>query len=250
MNDLTALLDVIRRLRADSGCPWDRAQTPESLLRYLSGEVAELADALASADDDAVCDELGDVLFVALSLGEAAADAGRFPADGPARAATDKMVRRHPGVFAGESAAQDWEALKRAERPSGASALDGVPRSLEPLARATAITRAAARVGFDWPDAEGARAKLDEEIAELDEARAAGDHAHVEAELGDLLLTVVNLARLLDRQPDGARRGATARFERRFRAVEQLALAEGAAVPTSTPEVLDAWWRRAKELTR
>jgi MazG family protein len=250
MNDLTALLDVIRRLRAESGCAWDRAQTPESLLRYLHGEVAELADALASADDAAACDELGDVLFVALSLGEAAADAGRFPTDGPARAATEKMIRRHPGVFAGEPAAPDWETLKRAERPPAASALDGVPRSLEPLARATELTRAAARVGFDWPDAEGARAKLDEEISELDEARAIGDRAHVEAELGDLLLTVVNLARLLDLRPDAALRGATTRFERRFRAVEQLALAEGADVSTSTPDVLDAWWRRAKELTR
>jgi ATP diphosphatase len=220
------------------------------LIRFLQSEVAELSDALAQQDDGAACGELGDVLFVALSLGEAASDAARFPKDGPARAATAKMIRRHPHVFAGEATPPDWESLKRAERPPSASVLDEVPRSLEPLARATELTRAAARVGFDWPNADGARAKLDEEIAELDDARAAGDQAHVEAELGDLLLTVVNLARLLGLQPDQALRGATLRFEQRFRAVEQLALADGASVSTSTPEVLDAWWRRAKELTR
>lgn len=246
MPPLDDLDDVVRVLRGPGGCAWDAAQTPTSLAPYLLEEAAEAVDAVAAGRWTDVADELGDVLFVVASMAQAAEAAGHFVASTPAQRAADKMRRRHPHVFGDADAPPDWDALKRAERGARpGSALDAAPGSLPPVARAAAITDAAARVGFDWPDAEGVWAKLDEEIGEL---REAATHEARAAELGDLLFTVVNLARHLGVDADVALRGATARFEARFRDVERRALAEGASVATSPAEALDAWWRAAKEL--
>lgn len=245
-----ALLEVIARLRAPDGCPWDREQTTVSMGPHLLEEAHEAADAVRRADDAETVEELGDVLMNVLMIAQIAGEAGRFGAADIARAIADKLVRRHPHVF-GDVVAEDadtvlanWEAIKRREKgetPRGT--LDGVPVSLPGLLRAFRIGEKAARVGFDWPDAAGPRAKIDEELAELDEALAAGDQDAAAAELGDLLFAVCNLARRHGIEPESALGGTMDRFTARFRLVE----AEfGDRLGSAGIEELEASWQRAK----
>ena len=240
------LFGLMARLRQD--CPWDRAQTFESIAPYTIEEAYEAADAIAREDFDALRDELGDLLFQVAFHAHLADEKGYFDIEDVVESILDKMIRRHPHVFEPSAAGErpDWERAKAAERPRAAGALDGVPAALPPLARAAKLQRRAAAVGFDWPDMEGVFAKLDEEVAELREALDTEEgRRRVESELGDVLFTCVNLARRLDLSCDRALAGANRRFERRFRRMEGFSGA-GRRLEERTPEELDALWERAK----
>lgn len=221
---LPRLLAIMRRLRdPDSGCPWDVEQSFASIAPYTIEEAYEVADAIARDDLQGLHDELGDLLFQVVFHAQMAAEADLFDFDDVAQAAVDKMVRRHPHVFgdahiaSADAQVANWEAVKAAERGS-AGTLDGVAQGLPALLRAQKIQKRAARVGFDWPDAVGPRAKIAEELAELE---AANDARERHEELGDLLFSVVNYARHIGVDAEHALRDATAKFERRFTAVER-----------------------------
>lgn len=209
------------RLRAPGGCPWDAEQTFATIAPYTIEEAYEVADAIARADMPALRDELGDLLFQVVYHARLAEEAGAFDFADVARGITAKMVRRHPHVFGGEAAAPDWEAAKAGERAARGEAgvLDGVPVSLPALTRAEKLTRRAARVGFDWPDAAAVLAKLDEEVAELRAELPGGDPVRLADELGDMLFVMANLARKLGLDAEACLRGANAKFTRRFEAM-------------------------------
>lgn len=248
------LLATIARLRAPDGCPWDREQTTTSMAQHLVEEAFEAADALRRNDDAEAREELGDVLVNVAMIGQIAAERGAFTADRVAADAAAKLVRRHPHVFGdrrvdgAEAAYRSWEAKKREERGDGPrGVLSGVPVALPALLRAFRIGEKAARAGFDWPDRAGPRAKLDEELGELDAAIAGGDAAAVAAELGDVLFSLCNLARHLGVNPETALAGTMDKFQRRFAAVEAEFAHELAG--RSLAE-LDAAWERAKAAER
>lgn len=250
---LGELLTLMARLRdPERGCPWDREQTFATIAPFTIEEAYEVADAIERDDPQQLRDELGDLLFQVVFHARMAEERGWFDFGDVAGAIHAKLVRRHPHVFAGAPlAAQDlpreWEAQKareRAQQESGdQGALAGVPAALPALMRAAKLGRRAARVGFDWPDAAGVRAKITEELGELD--AAAGSDATAE-ELGDLLFAVVNLSRHLEVDAESALRRANAKFERRFRRMETLAAARGQALASLTADEWDALWREAK----
>jgi MazG family protein len=249
------LVEIMATLRdPERGCPWDLEQDFASIAPYTLEEAYEVADAIERNDLEALRDELGDLLLQVVFHAQMARERGAFGFDDVAAAICDKMIRRHPHVF-GEaevaSAAEQtlaWEAIKveeRAARGGAQGLLDDVPVGLPALTRALKFGQRAARVGFDWPDAAGPRAKVDEELAELDAVLAAGGpRAEVEAEIGDLLFTVANLARHHGVDPEAALRGANARFSRRFGHAERR-LAESGR-PAADPGQLEAWWEEAK----
>ncbi|HEX3953472.1 MAG TPA: nucleoside triphosphate pyrophosphohydrolase [Stellaceae bacterium] len=254
MRPIDRLLAIMARLRdPDGGCPWDREQDFATIAPYTIEEAYEVADAIERADMAALKDELGDLLLQVVFHARMAEEAGLFAFDDVAAAISDKMVRRHPHVFADAEiasvAAQNdaWEAHKAAERLAKGEAdsvLDGVALALPALLRAAKISRRAARIGFDWPDGRAVLPKIAEEIAEVEaELDGAGAPAALEEEVGDLLFAVANLARKLDVEPEAALRRATAKFERRFRQVELLALARGIGRDL---DVLEALWREVK----
>lgn len=244
---------VMRRLRdPQSGCPWDLAQDYVSLAPFTLEEASEVVDALERGDRDALRDELGDLLFQVVFLSQLGAEEGRFDFDDVAAGIGDKLLRRHPHVFEDAAAAQDpsrsWDAIKAGERRVKGlhGVLADVPRSLPALARAAKLGRRAARVGFDWGDADGARAKVLEEIAELDAAAAQGDAAHMAEELGDLLLAVTSWSRHLGLDPETSLRKANRKFESRFAAMESVAAEQGLDPDSLTAAQWDALWNEAK----
>ena len=230
---------IVERLRdPDTGCDWDRVQTFVTIAPYTVEEAYEVADAIARNDIAAIKDELGDLLFQVVLHARIAEQAGHFNLDDVATAIANKMERRHPHIFGDSATRPDWDTLKAAERPPGDSALDGVALALPALMRAEKIQKRAARTGFDWPDASGPRAKVLEELAEIDAAQTPAER---EDEVGDLLFAAVNLARHLHVDPETALRNATGKFERRFRAIE--------CTPGFAEAELDekeARWQRAK----
>jgi nucleoside triphosphate diphosphatase len=248
------LLAIMARLRdPQQGCPWDREQDFATIAPYTIEEAYEVADAIERGDLAALKDELGDLLFQVVFHARMAEEAGLFAFDDVAVAICDKMVRRHPHVFGDVAidsiAAQNeaWEAHKAAERRAAGGAdsvLDGVALAFPALLRAAKVSRRAARIGFDWPDARGVIAKLAEEIAEIEaEIEAGGSKDRLEDEVGDLLFAAANLARKLDIEPETALRRATAKFERRFRRVEALAAKRATGRDL---DALEALWRRVK----
>ena len=252
MSSITRLVEVVAQLRGAQGCDWDRAQTPETMRGYLLEETHEVLDAIDRNHVSDLRGELGDLLFHIVLLSQMHAEAGDFTLEDVAGDIADKMVRRHPHVFGDATEPPDWQAIKAQERrdrgeTSPTSILYGVPRSLPALARAHTLTERASAVGFDWPDREGPRAKVDEELMELDEAMAAGDPAHITAEFGDVLFSLVNLGRFLPTGAEEALRVSTTKFERRFRAVEQACLDAGDTVSTTDPSTLERHWDAAKE---
>lgn len=245
---VAALVDVVRRLRSPEGCPWDREQTHATLRATMLEEAYEVLEAIDEQSMRKLREELGDVLLQVLMQSEIAAEAGDFTLGDVADAVREKLVRRHPHVFGStvvsgaDEVVRNWEALK-AEEYGRESALDGVQRSLPALQWAWSLQRRAANVGFDWPDVDGALDKVGEEVEELRQAPTVEDR---EAEFGDLLFTLVNVARKLGMNPEDALRGATGRFEARFRMMEQKAQAQGRSLKDLPVEELDQYWEAAK----
>jgi MazG family protein len=257
-----AFVALIARLRAPGGCPWDREQTHASLKPMTIEEAYEVLEAIDGGDDAELAGELGDLLLQVVFHSQIAADEGRFTVADVIARVSEKMVRRHPHVFADETARtsgevlRNWEAIKEAEqaragRPEG-SMLDSVSAGLPAAMEAYQMTTKASRVGFDWPDAASVLAKLDEETAELREAVAAGGaaDARVAEELGDLLFAAVNVARLLGHDPESALKAANRKFRRRFRHIEERLRAAGRKPAEATLAEMDALWEEAKAAER
>jgi len=246
------------RLRAKDGCPWDHQQTHVSLKRYLVEETAELLDAIDEGNDQALQDELGDVLLQVLFHAQIAAEDTRFNVQDVARRLCEKLIRRHPHVFGdrqvdhAEGVVAQWEQIKRQEhedqppQQEPQSCLQGVPKHLPALHRAYKIQKKAAQVGFDWPQVEGVFDKIQEELAEVRQAMTANDKAAVAEEIGDLLFAVTNLSRFLGHFPEDALHTAVRKFEQRFMQVEQLLQQQGKTPEQCDLEELDALWERAK----
>lgn len=218
---------------------------------YFVEETYEVLDAIDSGDPNALREELGDLLFQIVLVSEMAHQAGWFDLQDVARGIGQKMIERHPHVFEeghdADSSVAAWEERKAAKRGPEASLLDGVPRALPALLRAHRMGERVSRVGFDWPDVDGVRAKVDEELAELEEAMDTGDPHDIRAEYGDLLLATANLGRHLGVGPEEALREANAKFEQRFRKVEDLARTAGTPLDRLDHDALEALWARAKE---
>ena len=255
---LPRLMEIMRRLRAPDGCPWDLEQDFASIAPYTIEEAYEVADAIEKGDMGELRDELGDLLLQVVYHAQMAQEAGDFGFEDVARGVADKMLRRHPHVFGhgpdGRSADDQvvkWEEIKaqeRAEKGLAArdSALDGVALGLPALLRALKLQNRAARVGFDWPVTAEVIAKIREEAAELEEARERLGPEEIEEEFGDLLFVMANLGRHLKLDPEAALRGANAKFERRFRAIEARLAAEGRSTEDATLEEMDAIWDAVK----
>ena len=255
MNTIDNLLEIMVRLRdPDNGCPWDREQTFTSIAPYTIEEAYEVADAIARNDLKDLKDELGDLLLQVVYHARMAQEAGEFDFDAVVAAICDKMTRRHPHVFgddqvpSAEAQTLAWEALKDAETNDGSrvGVLDGLPKALPALTRATKLGRRAARVGFDWPEFAGPRAKVDEELRELDEAVAAAGEDAIQAEMGDVLFALANVCRHLNLDPEACLRGANVRFEERFRRVEEKVSAAGGDWQAFDIDALEAFWQEAK----
>lgn len=237
------LVAIMARLRGPDGCEWDRAQTFATIAPYTIEEAYEVADAIERGDAADLRDELGDLLLQVVFHSRIAEEAGLFALSDVATAISDKMERRHPHIFGDATVSPGWESIKAGERAvkdaGGGSALAGVALGLPALARAEKLQRRAARVSFDWPDAAGPRAKVDEELAEVD----AAPPERVAEELGDLLFSVANWARHLGVDPEAALRSANRKFERRFAGMEAIAGDGFAALSLDEKEAL---WAQIK----
>lgn len=255
---LDRLLAIMDRLRdPEGGCPWDIEQTFRTIAPYTIEEAYEVADAIERGDMSELKDELGDLLFQVVFHSQMAEEAGAFRFEDVADAISEKMLRRHPHVFAdadardAQSQISAWEAQKAVERAEKAdrdpSVLANLPVALPALLRAEKISKRAARVGFDWPDTKQVLDKIDEELSEVREAMAEGDRAHIQEEIGDLLFAIANLARKLQMDPETALREANAKFERRFRGVEAQLIAQGSSVQEADLAAMEAMWLTVKE---
>ena len=274
MNDrerdaFAGLLDVCRRLRGPDGCPWDREQTLESMTPYLTEEAVESAEAIASGDMDHVAEELGDVLFLAVFCLELLGERSGIGLADALERASQKLIRRHPHVYGGaavangDAAYRQWQEIKQAENGGAATLLGGQPKGLPALIAAYRTQEKAAAVGFDWPTTDGALAKVHEELAEIEQALAAGGTAatapgdrtpravtpwsrEVAGEIGDLLFATVNVARHLGVDPERELRATNGRFRDRFHHIETRLAAQGRRPADATLEELDALWDEAK----
>ncbi|HXJ33905.1 MAG TPA: nucleoside triphosphate pyrophosphohydrolase [Candidatus Eisenbacteria bacterium] len=255
---LGRLVDIMARLRAPGGCPWDREQTPQTLRPYLLEETYEVLDAIEHGSPAALRDELGDLLLQIVFHAEIAREAGQFTIADVATAIADKLERRHPHVFGdvrvggADDVMRNWQTIKAEERRAGggdAGVLGGVPRALPALARAQKVGDRLSHVGFDWRDVGAVLEVLDDERAELAAALAAGDTVAARREVGDLLLTLASVARHLDVSAELALGEATDRLAARVRHVEQAAAAAGRTLAALDPDERDRLWRDAKTAT-
>ena len=259
--DLQPLLDLVARLRAPDGCPWDREQRLADLRAYLLEEAHEVAAAIDQEDWDALAEELGDLLFQVAFVLELGREAGELDAAEVIEGIHAKMVARHPHVFGDETqrlaTAEEvrgaWESRKSRNRQEGTYLLDGIPPSLPALLAAYRMGQKAAGVGFDWPEAGPVLDKVREELDELEEALETGGPTDTERddavteELGDLLFSVANLSRKLGRDPEGALAVTNAKFRRRFASIEQALARQGQTPDQVPPEELEKLWEAAKE---
>ncbi len=250
---LDRLRAIMHRLRAPGGCPWDAEQTHKSLVPNLIEEAYETVDAIQRADFDHLREELGDVLLQVIFHSEMAEEAGRFTFDDVARGISDKLVRRHPHVFGSSGAAtsdavlKQWDEIKRGEKGDGEKPyLHGVGKGLPALLRAAKLQKKAAKVGFDWPVEIGVLAKIREELLELQSAVDAHDVDAVYEEMGDLMFSVVNLARFRDSDPEVLMAAANAKFERRFGLMEQALTTAGITLEAATAAQMEDAWEAAK----
>ncbi len=251
-------VEIMARLRAPGGCPWDRAQSFTSIRKHTIEEAYEVLDAIDRENWPDLLDELGDLLLQVLFYAEMAAEAGYFTLQAVLENLNAKLIRRHPHVFGDvdaantpEGALANWEAIKRAEKLAStstqptASMLDAVPQSLPALLEAEKLAKKAASIGFDWPSADPVLLKVDEELAELRAAMAEGHAAHIEEELGDLFFSVANLARKLKHSPELALRASNRKFRSRFRQMEQ-SVAPGKPLESYSAAELETLWVQAK----
>ena len=253
---LRRLLAIMARLRnPDSGCPWDIEQTFETISPYTIEEAYEVDDAIRRGDVGAIKDELGDLLLQVVFQSRIAEESGLFSFDDVANAINDKMIRRHPHVFAdadeldSDTQTASWEAQKAQERQSRDihGLLDDVPLALPALKRAQKLQKRAGTVGFDWPDPHRVLEKVDEELAEVRDAMANGSARDVQEEIGDLLFVCVNLARKLKVNAEEATRDANAKFERRFRYIETTLAAGGQSMHDTSLDDMETLWNEAKQ---
>lgn len=249
------LLEIMSHLRGPAGCPWDREQTPTSLKPFLIEEAYEVLEAIESGDRSALEEELGDLLFQVIFHAQLAAERHEFTMGDVLKRLVAKMTTRHPHVFGGVSvgtpgeALAQWEAIKQREAREShtpRSVIDGVPRALPSLIRAQRITSKAARVNFDWPHARAAWVKVEEECREAAAALAAEDRARIEEELGDVLFSVVNVARLASVDAEESLQGAIEKFRRRFTEMEGELRARGKSVGSVSQEELERSWEAVK----
>lgn len=257
--DFERLLGIMERLRGPEGCPWDREQTRTSLRAYLIEEAYEVLEALEGEDTGALQEELGDLLLQVVFHCQIARERGEFTMVNVLHRLCEKLVRRHPHVF-GETrvggsteALAQWEAIKRHEATSAGrprSTLEGVPRALPALLRAQRLQAKAAAVRFDWPDVTGAWQKVEEEIREASTAIGAGDRVRLREELGDVLFSLVNVARLSALDAEEALDAAIGKFQRRFTHMEAALLDRGSSVAEASAEELERLWEAAKAQER
>jgi len=252
------LVEIMARLRAPGGCPWDREQTFDTIKPYTIEETYEVLDAIDRRDYPGLREELGDLMLQAVFYAQMASEEGRFSIADSLDAINTKLIRRHPHVFAaGDAKTPDevlarWDEIKgeekreKGEQPKGR--LDGVQRALPALMEAHEISKKAAKAGFEWPDFELVLEKLHEELGELAHARAAGSQQEIEGEVGDLLFTLVNVARWLKVDPEQALRKTNAKFRRRFAHLERTLAARGRSLEQSTLEEMESLWQQAKTL--
>lgn len=260
MNDMTRLLEIMAALRdPEGGCPWDREQSFATIVPHTLEEAYEVAETIEQGDFAELKSELGDLLFQVVFYAQLAREQGLFEFSDVVRGIEEKLVRRHPHVFADEQVAdaaaqtEAWERHKAAERAAKAarearaeSVLDGVSTALPALTRAPKLQKRASRVGFDWPEAVDVLDKIEEEIGELRAELRAGDMARAREEVGDLLFAVTNLARHVKIEPESALRHTNAKFERRFRAVEAKLAQRGVTPQEATLDEMDALWEAVK----
>lgn len=265
LKDISALIRLIEKLSGENGCPWDRKQTPRTLAVYLIEEVYELVDAIESKSPEDICEELGDVLFQIFFLAHLYQKDGHFDLQDVARRNTRKMIRRHPHVFGQETAAtsdevrQRWHTIKMTEKNHAGSAglLDSVPSGLPALIRAYRISERAARAGFDWKTISGVMEKVEEEWAEfkseVDKIPPSGAQMDAKAreklslEFGDVLFTLVNVARFAKLHPETSLADATRKFEKRFKHMEQAIVQNGRQIDAVPYSELNALWEKAKQ---
>lgn len=251
------LVQLMTTLRGPNGCPWDRKQTLPDLKPYVIEEAYEVVDAIDRDDRAALAEEVGDMLLEAVFIAEITREEGTFDVYDSITAIHDKLVRRHPHVFAdaeakdAEEVLVNWEKLKSDERKAeNKSVLSGVPRSMPALLKASRLTEKAARVGFDWRRTDDVFDKLDEEIGELREAVGSGEAAKIEDEIGDLLFTIANIARKVAANPEEALQSTNRKFMRRFESMEKQVHERGQNLDQLTLEEMDALWDAAKAAER
>ncbi|HEX9995659.1 MAG TPA: nucleoside triphosphate pyrophosphohydrolase [Abditibacterium sp.] len=257
MDSFSRLVEIMARLRAPGGCPWDQVQTHESLRPYLIEESAEVLQAIEKRDSANLCEELGDLLLQSVFHAQIAQDAGDFTLDDVLNGISDKLVRRHPHVFGdvkAEDAAQvvtNWEAIKKAEKAERGEKTDSVlgeiPAELPALSQALKISKKAAKVGFEWPDEGGVLEKLREETREIEDALQNESTERVAEEIGDLLFTAVNLARWRGINPEIALRDVNRKFIARFEKMEEAAQRDGRKLETLSGQEWEELWNEAKQ---
>ncbi len=249
------LVEIVARLRAPDGCPWDRKQTPETLKKYVLEEAYEVVEAIERGEDLLICEEIGDLLFLLIFLGYLFEEAKRFSLADILTLCAEKMIRRHPHVFGerklseAEEVIAQWQKIKEKEakeKGKTSSVLGDLPRTLPALQRAFRLGERASRVGFDWKKAEDLFPKLEEEIEELKEALSSSDKGQITEEIGDLLFTVANLARKLGVNPEEALARANQKFEDRFRTLEKRLKEAGKDLSQVNLAEMDALWEEIK----
>lgn len=251
-NNLNELKKISHRLRAPGGCPWDREQTHDSLKKYLIEETYEAIDAIESGNDEEMLEELGDVLYQVYAHAEIAEEEGRFNLNDIAGRIAGKLVYRHPHVFADENIETSeevltrWEKLKKKEKDPSRSILDGIPRHLPALLKAYRVQEKTSRSGFDFSEIEETVSKLDEETAELKEVIADGDSERIFEEFGDILFSIVNIARFLKIDPEAALQQSVKKFTGRYKEVERRVFESGKEMSDFTMQELDSFWEEAK----
>jgi len=247
------LVEIIEKLRSEKGCPWDRVQTHDTLKRYLLEETYELIEAIEKKDDKAIKEELGDLLLQIVLHSQIAKEDGKFNIDDVIEKICKKMISRHPHVFGEayfetpEEVINQWDERKRQEGKLSCSILEGIPIALPSLLRAYKIQSRVSKVGFDWDSVQGIFSKIEEEIKELKNAIKSGDKDKMEEEIGDLLFSVVNLARFLKIDPEGALRKTNRKFEERFKKLEKLAQQKGRSLKDMSLSEMDSLWDEIKK---
>ncbi len=255
-NQLARLRAIMHRLRAPGGCPWDAEQTHESIVPNLIEEAYETVDTIQRGDHEHLKEELGDLLLQVVFHSEIAEETGRFNLDDVARGICEKLIRRHPHVYGGSDVAtsdgvlRQWDEIKRAEKGEQETAyLHGIGKGLPALIRGAKLQKKAAKVGFDWPDESGVLDKIREELLELQSAIDGHDVAAISEEMGDLMFSLVNLARFRNADPEVIMASANVKFESRFGEMERILAASSLSLEAATPAQMEDAWDEAKRLS-